>query len=206
VEEKITKNLLEALEKEPLYLAYRLVEEGKIDPWDVDIELLLKTYLEEIKKIELQDLRVPARVIAFATYLLKKQLELFFPNPPKKRKKRKLTLKEIADEFKKLPTEELVEQTIKRVRKIKRTTKGTREKRKIQQEEKPPLHRAKLEEVLQQLLELIERLQPRQKISFYQIAGKNDYVAKLWGLLNLSFEGKIELEQPSEGDIYFFKP
>jgi len=59
-------------EEHPFALAYRLVEEGKLDPWDVDICALAKAYMEEIKRHELLDLRVPARALLTASFLLKK--------------------------------------------------------------------------------------------------------------------------------------
>ena len=35
-------------EEHPFALAYRLVEEGKLDPWDVDICARAMAYMEEI--------------------------------------------------------------------------------------------------------------------------------------------------------------
>jgi segregation and condensation protein A len=199
--------LLEEFEKSPLYLAYKLVEEGKIDPWDVDLEKLITAYLEEIRKIELRDLRIPARVVAFAAFLIKKQLEILFPKPPRPRVKRTVTLQEIESEFEETPIEELLEQKIpKRVRKRKTSTSRKVKRKEQQNEEKlPPLHKAKLEEVLDYLLNLLEKLQKEEKIPFSSLAGKNDYVAKLWGLLNLSYEGKIELEQSKPFDEIYLK-
>ena len=54
------------------------------------------------------------------------------------------------------------------------------------------------------LLNLLEGLKEGELKPFSAYATKNDYVAKLWGLLNLAYEGKVELLQ--EGDeIYFGK-
>ncbi len=188
-------------ERSPLYLAYRLVEEGKLDPWDVDLEKLLMEYLQEIRRMELRDLRIPARVVAFATFLIKKQLEILFPKPPKPRTKRKITLKELEEEFENTPVEEIVvPKTARRVRK-KRSSPGGKRKRELPPLE-PPLHKARLEEVLEYLLELLEQLTPGQLIPFSRYATKNDYVAKFWGLLNLAAEGKAQLHQ--EGDELLF--
>ena len=192
------KNLFN-FEGSPLYLAYRLVEEGKIDPWDVDLEKLINSYLEEIRRIELQDLRVPAKIVAFATFLIKKQLEILFPKPPRKRTK-KITLKEIEREFEETSIEELVETARRKARKTKRV------KRKIERKEaeSPPLHKAKLEEVLDYLLKLLDSLKEGELKPFSAYATKNDYVAKLLGLLNLAYEGKVELLQEGN-EIYFGK-
>ncbi|MCS7278104.1 MAG: segregation/condensation protein A, partial [Aquificaceae bacterium] len=66
-------------EEHPFALAHRLVEEGKLDPWDVDISALVRAYMEEISRLELLDLRVPARAVLAASFLLKKQAEVLFP-------------------------------------------------------------------------------------------------------------------------------
>jgi segregation and condensation protein A len=62
-------------EEHPFAIAYRLVEEGKLDPWNVDIAQLANLYIQEIRKMELLDLRVPARALSVAVFLLKKQVE-----------------------------------------------------------------------------------------------------------------------------------
>ena len=192
-------------EKSPLYLAYRLVEEGKIDPWDVDLEKLINSYLEEIRRIELKDLRVPAKVVAFATFLIKKQLEILFPKPPRPRVRKRITLQEIEREFEETAVEEIVETAKRRVSKRKNTSK-----RRVKKETpplEPPLHKAKLEEVLEYLLNLLEELEEEKRFPFSGFATKNDYVAKLWGLLNLTYEGKLEMEQETPfGEIFFWKP
>jgi segregation and condensation protein A len=59
-------------EEHPFAIAYRLVEEGKLDPWN--------------------------RALSAAVFLLKKQVEVLFPEPKKKRE-RKYTLEEIVQMF-----------------------------------------------------------------------------------------------------------
>jgi chromatin segregation and condensation protein Rec8/ScpA/Scc1 (kleisin family) len=47
-------------------------------------------------------------------------------------------------------------------------------------------------------------LRKEEKIPFSRYATKNDYVAKLWGLLNLAYDGKAVLQQNEPfGEIYF---
>ena len=192
-------------EKSPLYLAYKLVEEGKIDPWDVDLEKLINSYLEEIKRIELRDLRVPAKVVAFATFLIKKQLEILFPKPPRPRVRKKITLQEIEQEFEATAVEEIVETAKRRVSKKRSSSKRKTKRETLPLE--PPLHKAKLEEVLEYLLNLLEELEEEKRVPFSGFATKNDYVAKLWGLLNLTYEGKMDMKQETPfGEIYFWKP
>lgn len=190
-------------EHSPLYLAYKMVEEGKLDPWDVDLEKLLREYLQEIRRMELMDLRIPARVVAFATFLIKKQLEILFPKPPKPRTRRKVTLKELEEEFENTPIEEFTAQKVPKRVKRRKNTKGGMRKKELPPLE-PPLHKARLEEVLEYLLELLEQLTPGQLVPFSRYATKNDYVAKFWSLLNLAASGKAELLQ--RGNEIFFGP
>jgi len=191
-------------DRSPLYLAYRLVEEGKIDPWDVDLEKLINSYLEEIRQMELKDLRVPAKVVAFATFLIKKQLEILFPKPPRPRVRKKITLKEIEEEFHSTDETELILETRRKVVRKRKTPKKVEKKNYTLQE--PPLHKAKLEEVLSYLLSLLERLKEGEEVSFGEIATREDYVAKLWGLLNMAYEGKVVLRQETPfGEIFFSK-
>jgi len=195
---------LENFENSPLYLAYKLVEEGKIDPWDVNLEKLINAYLEEIRKHQILDLRVPARIVAFATYLVKKQLEILFPKPPRPKKPRKITLREIEEEFETFEVEQLFrEEKPKKVSRRKVTSKG---KRKEKPKLEPPLHKAKLEEVLEYLLRLLDGMEPNRKMDFFSFATRRDYVAKLMALLNLTYEGKTDMYQEKPfGNIYFWK-
>ncbi len=191
----------ELLERSPLFLAYRLVEEGKIDPWDVDLERLINEYLEEIRRRELADLTVPAKVIAFATFLIKKQLEILFPKPPRRRERKRITLQEIEREFEQTPAEEFVNIRPKGVKKS--SPKKGKTEPKGQDQSPPPLHRTKLEEALRWLLSLLERERGRE-LPFSTYASENDYVAKLWALLNMAAEERVELRQSEPfGEIYF---
>ncbi len=123
-------------EEHPFALAYRLVEEGKLDPWDVDIAFLARAYAEEIRKYELLDLRVPARALLAASFLLKKQVEILFPQPKAKRERKKISLQEIVEQFESQEQEgaqeivekmEKVKEAIKRLS-VKDPAKGQKEK------------------------------------------------------------------------------
>ncbi|MFN3263779.1 MAG: segregation/condensation protein A, partial [Aquificaceae bacterium] len=109
-------------EDHPFALAYRLVEEGRLDPWDVDISALARAYMEEIRRHELLDLRVPARAVLAASFLLKKQTEVLFPEPKQKRERKKLTLQEIVEQFES-QQEEVAEELSQRIEKVRRVVK-----------------------------------------------------------------------------------
>jgi len=79
-------------EEHPFSLVIPLIEEGKLNPWEVDIVELANLYLEELWKRETLDLRIPARAIVAAAFLLKKKVEVLFPKPPRKPRERKYTL------------------------------------------------------------------------------------------------------------------
>lgn len=52
-------------------LLIHLVESNKLDPWDIDISAIVRTYLDLIKKIKIMNLAVPANMILAASILLK---------------------------------------------------------------------------------------------------------------------------------------
>ncbi|UCH12321.1 MAG: segregation/condensation protein A [Candidatus Omnitrophota bacterium] len=72
-------------------IIYDLVRTEQMDPWDVDISLLTKRYLEMIKKLKEMDFRVSGKVLLAAAILLKmksnrlvgdaNQLEQMFNEP-----------------------------------------------------------------------------------------------------------------------------
>ncbi|MEM3791550.1 MAG: hypothetical protein QXL16_02375 [Candidatus Micrarchaeaceae archaeon] len=58
------------------------VRRKKIDPWNIDIELLVNGYLETIRNIEVIDLSVPANVILAASILLRFKVEFMQAEEP----------------------------------------------------------------------------------------------------------------------------
>ncbi len=66
---------IEEMVKQPTWrsLLVDLVVRNKIDPWDVDIELLVKKYIEKVRKMRLMDFDVPGSVILACSILLKFQ-------------------------------------------------------------------------------------------------------------------------------------
>lgn len=52
-------------------IIYRLVREGKINPWDIDISVLTQEYLKTIRKMENFNFRISGKVILAAAILLK---------------------------------------------------------------------------------------------------------------------------------------
>jgi len=52
-------------------ILYELVRSEKMDPWDVDVSILTKKYLETIKQLKEHDFRISGKVILAAAILLK---------------------------------------------------------------------------------------------------------------------------------------
>lgn len=181
-------------EDHPFALAYRLVEEGKLDPWDVDISALAKAYMEEIKRLDLLDLRVPARALMAASFLLKKQAEVIFPEPKQKRERRKITLKEIVEQFEN-QEENLLEELTEKLEKIKGRVVKKRPfvKREVKRERRFPVHISKFEDALEELKSLFERGQ--RVFFFYQLVAGKNLVPYLMALMVLYQDGLVDIIQ-----------
>lgn len=181
------------LEDHPFALAYRMVEEGKLDPWDVDIAKLAQAYLEEIRKMELLDLRVPARAIAAASFLLRKQVEILFPEPKRLReRKRSYTLEEIVEEFQK---EEGITEEIPAIPPSEPIPKRRYQRRAPKRKESsyPPLHVSKMEDAMEELRALFMRGIVGFMLS-HVIRGRNP-VPYLMALMVLYQDGIVDIRQ-----------
>ncbi|MEJ7555789.1 MAG: segregation/condensation protein A [Aquificaceae bacterium] len=181
-------------EEHPFALAYRLVEEGKLDPWDVDISVLARAYMEEIRRHELLDLRVPARAVLAASFLLKKQAEVLFPEPKQKRERRRLTLKEIVEQFES-QEEQVQEELLQRIETVKRVIRAskTRSESKRKRERRFPIHISKFEDALQELREMVREMGVIN--SFYGLLLGKNIVPYLMALMVLYQEGVVDIEQ-----------
>jgi len=78
----------------PIEHLLREVEEGKIDPLDVDVTALVERFLKEAEKMKGEELFWEASLfLRIATRLMKLKLDALFPDNSSKR--RKITFKEI---------------------------------------------------------------------------------------------------------------
>lgn len=181
-------------EEHPFALAHRLVEEGKLDPWDVDISALVRAYMEEISRLELLDLRVPARAVLAASFLLKKQAEVLFPEPKQKRGSRKLTLQEIVQQFESQQEQlqEEINQRIERVRKVIRR-EGSGRKIERKKERRFPVHVSKFEDALEELREILKDC--KSNLSFNQLIFGKSLVPYLMALMVLYQDGVVDIQQ-----------
>ncbi len=192
-------------EEHPFSLIVPLIEEGKLDPWEVDIVELANLYLEELRRRETLDLRVPARAIVAAAFLLKKKVEVLFPKPPRKPRERKYTLQEIVEMFEEEYTD--VEQELQEnVEKIRRVVRKRKTKRKPPKRKEPkkeiPLHISKFEDVLVGLWEFFKNLDVGTRLRFFTFLDKRNFVPQVMALLYLDYDNKIRLYQEEPfGDL-----
>ncbi len=190
-------------DEHPFALIVPLIREGKLDPWNVDIVQLANLYMEEIRKREILDLRVPARAILAASFLLRKKVEVLFPKPEKKiNRKNRFTLQELVDMFEEEGQEiqEEIAENIDKIQKVvRRKKKGYSKKRGGR---KIPLHVSRFEDVLENLWEFFKNLEVGRRLEFINFLDKRNFVPQFMALMYLYFEGKIELYQEKPyGDL-----
>ncbi len=52
-------------------IIYELIREGKVDPWDIDVSILAKEYLDALRKLKQHNFRLSGKVVLAAAILLK---------------------------------------------------------------------------------------------------------------------------------------
>ena len=191
-------------EDHPFALVVPMIEEGKLDPWKVDIVELANLYIEELRKRETLDLRVPARAVVAASFLLRKKVEVIFPKPERKpRQRRDYTLEEIVEMFEEesKEVEENLADNLEKVRKtLKGSSKGKRRRRK--RGRVIPLHISRFEDVLKEMWEFFSGMDVGKRIEFFTFLDRVNFVPQFMALMYLYYEGKVELYQDEPyGDI-----
>jgi len=134
-----------------------------------------------------------------AVFLLKKQVEVLFPEP-KKERERKYTLEEIVQMFEEgsagqaqqdnqTDTNEIVEEQIKTIKRKLRAYK-----REVKKEgKKIPIHVSKFEDALREIEELI--MNGVRRFSFLDFVANRNPVPYLMGLMALYQEGRVDAYQ-----------
>ena len=191
-------------EDHPFALVVPLIEEGKLDPWKVDIVELANLYIEELRRRETLDLRVPARAVVAASFLLRKKVEVLFPKPERKPRQRKdYTLDEIVQMFEEesQEVEQNLTDNLEKVRKLFKRKGGSSGKRK-RRSKVIPLHISRFEDVLKEMWEFFKNMDVGKRIEFFTFLDRVNFVPQFMALMHLYYEGKIELYQEKPfGDI-----
>jgi len=195
------------VEKHPFDIVLKLMINGEIDPWNVDIVELADRYLQEIKNMYIPDLRLASKALSAAALLLKMKADALDlgkedeENQKTGRKrvfgiKRFYTIDEIAHVLKKY---------IAPVIEFKPKRKYTRRKpyRRKPKTLEIPLFHATLEETIQSLEKEFQYLEGYITLSELNHPNKAQaFVA----LLFLNYEGVINIYQDEEfGEIYIQK-
>ncbi len=192
-------------EDHPFALVIPLIEEGKLDPWKVDIVELANLYIEELRRRETLDLRIPARAVVAASFLLRKKVEVLFPKPERKpRQRRDYTLEEIVEMFdeESVEVEENLTDNLEKVRKIFKRSSERKGSRKRKKGKVIPLHISRFEDVLKDMWEFLKNLDVGKRIEFITFLDRVNFVPQFMALMYLYYEGKIELYQEEPfGDI-----
>jgi len=190
---------IEALaEDHPFSLVLPLVERGELDPWKVDIVELSNMYIAELKRREILDLRIPAGAVVAAAFLLKKKVEVIFPKPERKpRKKRDYTLKEIVEMFEEEEPQirAEIEENVKRIIKRKKGKIQGKSKKAGTGGRRIPLNVSKFEDVLKEIMEFLKDMDIGKRIAFITFLDRMKFVPQFMALMHLYYEGVIDIYQ-----------
>ncbi len=190
-------------QKHPFEIVLKLIINGDIDPWKVDIVELADKYLQEIKNMHIPDLRTASRILSAAALLLKMKAEaLGIDEEEEKEKisrnrvfgiKRFYTVDEIAHVLKKYVAPVI---EFKPKKTYKRKKGYTRKKKQIE----IPLFHATLEETIEYLEKYLKDI--NGYITLSQLDVKNKAQAFV-ALLFLHYDKKITIYQEEDfGEIY----
>ena len=189
-----------------------------LDPWDIDITLLVKRYLEAIKKFKEMDIRLSGKFILAAAILLKMKADYLLakkeeekkrgnreeevvklenyelqPNVPQP-KKRKVTMEELISSLKKA----LVVSEKRKFRHKQREVNMKLKLKKVDISEKIGL-------LYQKIINFLKRFK-REEITFSELTPSKQREDLIWTfvpLIHLANKGKVQIRQEEEfGEIY----
>jgi len=198
----------EKVEKHPFDIVLKLIINGEIEPWNVDIVELADKYLQEIKKMHIPDLRLASKVLSAAALLLKMKADALDLGSEEETEGQKNSRKRIFG-IKRFYTVDEIAHVLKKyiapVIEFKPKRKYTRRKpykRKPKTIEIPLFH-ATLEETIEALEKEFENLEGIISLSELSHPNKaQTFVA----LLFLNYEGVVNIFQEEEfGEIYIEK-
>ncbi len=210
-------------------IIYELVQTEQLDPWDIDISLLARRYLEKIKELEETNFFISSKVLLAASLLLRIKSEILLNRYIKSldeilfgKKEEKKELKKVEIEESELP--ELLPRTpLPRFRQVTLqelmsalnkaiNTEQRRIKREISEKRAEklsqvdiPKTRVNIRERIRQIYAKIRiylKKKPKNKLSFTELVGegREEKLATFLPLLHLDNQQKVWLEQEKHFD------
>ena len=209
IEENILKTVIEKESWEEII--YFIVSKEKLDPWNIDLVKLTRSFVQFLRQASELDFRIPAKVVFVAALLLRLKAEYLaiFEEEEEKIKEEKIEKVEIPEiEFalpiKRFPKRQVtLDELIKALRKALEI-KERKEKRKrliFQQLAGEIVISEDISIKMNKLLEEIKKLMEnfgREKIRFKEIVRKwerDEIINKFFPLLHLDHQRKINIEQ-----------
>jgi len=207
---------------QPFQILLGLVQEHKLDPWDVDIEKLAGVYLQRVREMREFDLRVSGRTLLSASMLLRMKSDFVFNG--RKNPEAEEELKEMFDiDLPELGQITIIERSPRKITLL--DLMGALQEALKDTPIRKLVHRRKLEKIMQTLSEYhiniernLEELYQRVKslaasgkeISLSVLVFERTRLAvarTLLLLLFLNIQGKVVLRQPEPfGEIFASLP
>ena len=207
---------------QPFQILLGLVQEHKLDPWDVDIEKLAGVYMQRVREMREFDLRVSGRTLLSASMLLRMKSDFVFNG--RKNPETEEELKEMFDiDLPELGQITIIERTPRKITLL--DLMGALQEALKDTPIRKLVHRRKLEKIMQTLSEYhiniernLEELYQRVKslaasgkeISLSVLVFERTRLAvarTLLLLLFLNIQGKVVLRQPEPfGEIFASLP
>ena len=190
-------------------MIYDLVRRGELNPLSVDVIEVADKFLKEVEKAEELDLRIPARVLLYASILIRMKSEII-ANEISERRQEKEDFEEYTPEFlieeidfdvdfsiakksvRRFTTLEDLIRELKAAEEVQRRRKKRKRKRTSPDPLEVP-HEEDFERVVEVVKEIIKKLGKRT-VKLSEIEGV-DLVSKYLSVLHLAYRGFISLKQ-----------
>ena len=194
-----------------------------LDPWDIDISILVKKYLEALKKFKEMDIRLSGKFILAAAILLKMKADYLLAKKEEEQQHEAIAEKELNEALAKAGNFELqpnVPQPKKRKVTIEELISSLRkalvvsEKRKFRRKQREVNMKLKLKKVdigekisllYQKIIDFIKKFK-KEEVTFSELVPskrKEDLIWTFVPLVHLANKGKVQIRQEEEfGEIY----
>lgn len=217
-------------------LIYGLIRQEGMDPWDIDVSIIAKRFIELLKTMKQMDFRIPAKIVLASTVLLRIQSKSLIKEDiawldeiitgQQWTGEQEPESEDITIENQEQTAKPIIIPKIPRLRKrkvsvddlIKALEKALEvEARRIARSQKviikppKPVKRLEITELIRKLYSRIKELFKKHKegVTLTQIIPskkRNEVIYTYWPLLYLDSEEKVNLEQKKAFDEIYIKP